>query len=58
MTFEVTEVELQALVLNALKESAGNGAYIQKGTSSRVMVASRANVSDCPDGSTSPGYYG
>jgi hypothetical protein len=38
--------------------SAGNGAYVWKGTTSRVMVASRPKVSFWPDGNTSPGNYG
>jgi hypothetical protein len=40
------------------RRSAGNSAYVQKGTTSRVMVASGPKVSFCPDGSTSPGNYG
>jgi hypothetical protein len=54
-TVEVIEAESQA-VLNALTEndfqdtykngrSAGNGAHMRKGTTSRVMVASRPKVS-------------
>jgi hypothetical protein len=54
-TIEVVEAESQA-VLNTLTEhdfqdafkngrSAGSGAYTQKGTTSRVMVASRTTVS-------------
>jgi hypothetical protein len=38
--------------------SAGDGVYARKGTSSRMMVASRSKVSFWPDGSTSPGNYG
>jgi hypothetical protein len=38
--------------------SAGKGAYVQKGTTSRVMVASRPKVSFWPDGSTNPRNYG
>jgi hypothetical protein len=64
-TTEVMEAESQA-VLNSLTEhgfqdalkngrSAGNGAYGRKGTTSRVMVASRHRVSSSPDGSTSLG---
>jgi hypothetical protein len=36
----------------------GNGAYTQKETTFRVMVASRPKVSFRTDGSTSPGNYG
>jgi hypothetical protein len=54
-TLEVIKAELQA-VLNTLTEhdfrmhlkngiNTGNGAYMQKGTSSRVIVASRPKVS-------------
>jgi hypothetical protein len=38
--------------------SAENGAYARKATTSRVMVASRPEVSYWPDGSISPGNYG
>jgi hypothetical protein len=38
--------------------STGNGAYTRKGTTLRVMVASRSKVSFWPNGSTSPGNYG
>jgi hypothetical protein len=34
--------------------STGNSAYMQKGTTLRVMVASKPKVSFWPDGSTSP----
>jgi hypothetical protein len=55
LTLEVIEAESQ-LMLNSLSEhdfqdafkngrSAGNSAYMQKGTTSRVMVASRLKVS-------------
>jgi hypothetical protein len=37
--------------------STGNGAYLWKWTTSRVMVASRPKVSFWPDDSTSPGNY-
>jgi hypothetical protein len=33
-------------------------AYARKGTTSRVMVASRPKFNFWPDGSTSPGTYG
>jgi hypothetical protein len=36
----------------------GNETYAQKGTTSRVVVASRSKVSFWPDSSTSPGIYG
>jgi hypothetical protein len=39
-------------------KNAGNGAYAQKGTTSRVMAASRPIVSFWPDGSPSLGNYG
>jgi hypothetical protein len=63
-TSEVSEAELH-VVLNIFREhgfqdafkkmtSVGNGAYMRKGTTSRVMMASRPK----PDGSTSPGNYG
>jgi hypothetical protein len=66
-TIEVIGAESQA-VLNALTEhnfqdafkngrSTGNGA-LWKGTTLRVMVASRPEVSFLPDGSTSPRNYG
>jgi hypothetical protein len=66
--FEVLEAELQA-VLNALTEhnfqdalkngrSAEYGAYMRKGTTSRVMVASRPRVRFWTDGGTSPRSYG
>jgi hypothetical protein len=66
-TTEMIEAESQA-VLNTLTEHgfqdtfkngriAGNSAYAQKGTTSRVMVASRPKVSFLPDGSTSPLNY-
>jgi hypothetical protein len=38
--------------------SAGNGAYERKGTTSRVMLASRPIVSFWTDGGISPGNYG
>jgi hypothetical protein len=38
--------------------STKNGAYAQKGTISKVIVASRPKVSFWPDGSISPGNYG
>jgi hypothetical protein len=38
--------------------SAGNGVYTRKGTTSRVMVASRHKVCFLLDGSTSPRNYG
>jgi hypothetical protein len=38
--------------------SAGNGAYARKGTTSKVMVASRLKVSFWPDGSTTAVNYG
>jgi hypothetical protein len=64
-TMKVIEAESQ-MVLNAKQNtnsrihlksgrSAGNGAYVRKGSISRVMVASRSKVSFWPDGSTSPG---
>jgi hypothetical protein len=64
-TIEVMEEESQA-VLNTRTEhdfqdafkngrSAGNGAYVRQGTTSRVMVASRPKVSFCPYSSNSPG---
>jgi hypothetical protein len=67
-TIEVIEAESQD-VLNTLTEhdfqdalkngrSAGNSAYAQKGTTLRVMLASRPKVSFCQVGSTSPGSYG
>jgi hypothetical protein len=67
-TIELMEAESQA-VLNSLTEhgfqdactnsrSAGNGAYGQKGTTLRVMVASRPKASSCPDGRQSLGNYG
>jgi hypothetical protein len=61
---EVMEADSQA-VLNTLTEhgfhdafkndrSAGNGVYTQKGTTSRVMLASKPKVSYWPDGIISP----
>jgi hypothetical protein len=38
--------------------SAGNGMYMWKGTTSRVMGSSRPEVSSWPDGCTSPRNYG
>jgi hypothetical protein len=38
--------------------STGRGAVAWKGTTVRVMVASRSKVSFCPDGSTIPRNYG
>jgi hypothetical protein len=38
--------------------SAGNDAYVRKGTASRVVVVSRPKVSFLPDDNTSPGNYG
>jgi hypothetical protein len=38
--------------------SAGNGAYAQKGNTSRVILAIRPEVSFWPDGSTITGNYG
>jgi hypothetical protein len=38
--------------------SAGKCAYLRKGTTSRVIVASRNKVNFWPDGITSPGNYG
>jgi hypothetical protein len=38
--------------------SAGNGAYAQKGTTLRVMAASRPKVTFWPDSGTSTGNYG
>jgi hypothetical protein len=31
--------------------SAGNGTYVQKGTTSKVMVTNKSKVSFCPNGS-------
>jgi hypothetical protein len=47
-----------SLTSRGLFTSAGNGAYVRKGTILRVMVAGRPKVSFWPDGSTSPGNYG
>jgi hypothetical protein len=38
--------------------SAGNGTYVQKGTTTRVIVTNMPKVSFWPDGSTSPWNYG
>jgi hypothetical protein len=65
---EVIKAESQA-VLNSLTEhdfqdafkidrSAGNGAYVQKVTTLRVMVTSRPKLSFWRDDSTSPRNYG
>jgi hypothetical protein len=64
----MTEADLQAVLYtlrghnfqNAFKNgrSAGNGAHVWKGTTSRVMVARRFKVTFCPDGNTGPGNYG
>jgi hypothetical protein len=66
LLFSVSQGESQ-VVLNTLTEhyfhdafknngrNTGKGAYAWKGTTSRVMVASRPSR---PDGSTSPGNYG
>jgi hypothetical protein len=67
-TIEVIEAESQA-VLNTLanttsrmhlkdNRSAGNGAYAQNETTSRVMVTSRSKVGFWPDDSASTGNYG
>jgi hypothetical protein len=67
-TNEVIEAESEA-VLNTLTEpnfqdafkmalSIGNDAYMQKGTTSRVVVFSRPKVSFLLDGGSSPGNYG
>jgi hypothetical protein len=66
-TIEVNEAESQAM-LNTLTEDnfqntfkkcqkPGNGAYARKGTTSRMMVASRPKVNIWPDGSTSLRNY-
>jgi hypothetical protein len=66
-TINVIEAESWA-VLNILTEhdfqdaykngrSTEKGAYLQKGTTFRVLVASRPKVSFWPDGSTSPWNY-
>jgi hypothetical protein len=63
----VIEVESQGL-LNTLTEydfqdafkngrSARNCAYARKGTTSRVVVATRPKVNFCPGGSPRPGNY-
>jgi hypothetical protein len=67
-TIEVIEAEVQAMLYiliehdfqDAFKNgrSTGNDVYMQKGTTSRVMEASRLKVSSRPDGCTSPGNYG
>jgi hypothetical protein len=65
---DVMEAESQE-VLNTLAEQdfqdafkkrqhSGNDSYARKGTTSRVMVASRSKVSFRTDGSTSPENYG
>jgi hypothetical protein len=67
-TTKVIEAKSQAM-LNTLKEhsfheafrkctSAGNGAHVWKGITSRVMAVSMPKVSLCPDGNNSPGNYG
>jgi hypothetical protein len=66
--FDTNEAELQML-LNTLTEqdlqdalkkgrSTGNGSYMQKWNTWRVMEANRPKVRFWPDGSTSPGNYG
>jgi hypothetical protein len=52
----LTEHDFQDAFKNSRR--AGNGVYARKGTTSWVMVASRPEVSFCPDGSTRPGNYG
>jgi hypothetical protein len=67
-TAEVIEAESQE-ELNTLIEhdfqdalkngrSSGNGAYLRKGITSRVMVVSRSKVSSWSDARVSPGNYG
>jgi hypothetical protein len=41
-----------------MTEALEMGAYVRKGATSRVIVASRLKISFLPDGSTSPGNYG
>jgi hypothetical protein len=60
-TTEVMEAESQAVLISLTEHDfqdtfkngrrAGNGAYERKGTTSRVMVANRAKVSEIMDGS-------
>jgi hypothetical protein len=52
----LTEHNLQDVLLKHGR-SAGNGAYVLKGTASRMMVASRPEISLMPDARTSPRDY-
>jgi hypothetical protein len=52
----LTELNFQDAFQNG--GSAGDGAYVRKGTTWRVMVASRPEVCSWSDGSTTPRNYG
>jgi hypothetical protein len=52
----LTEHDFQDAFKNG--RSAGNSAYVLKGTTTKSIVASRPKVNFWPDGSMNPGNYG